>query len=183
MVLPWRPLARTSSCIVFDPSLNLHLFAGTHRIQRVPSTEKNGRRHTSTITVAVIPEADETKVELDFSDLRIDVYKDSGPGGQNRNRVATAIRIVHLPTGLMVTATEERSQHQNKQVALKRMQEALSARLSAEYHESRNLARTQQMRPQIAFCWTDWRDEVKSSTGRKMSMKKALKGDMSRLLA
>jgi len=110
--------------------------AGTHRVQRVPETEKQGRVHTSTATVVVLPEAEEVDIEIKANDVRIDTFCSSGPGGQSVNTTYSAVRLVHIPTGIMVSSQTERSQHQNKERAF----QVLRSRLLACQEEERRLA-------------------------------------------
>lgn len=119
--------------------------SGVHRVQRVPETESGGRIHTSTVTVAVLPEAQEVDIEIDPTDLQIDTYRSSGAGGQHVNKTESAIRITHLPTGTVVECQDERSQHKNKDRAMK----ILRSRLLEVEREKQNSEIADERRSQV----------------------------------
>lgn len=119
--------------------------AGTHRVQRVPVTETQGRIHTSAATVAVMPEAEEVDVEIRPEDLRIDIYRASGAGGQHVNKTESAVRITHIPTGTVVTCQDERSQHKNKARAMK----VLASRILAAERERQSMEQSADRRAQV----------------------------------
>ena len=119
--------------------------SGVHRVQRVPSTESQGRIHTSTATVAVLPEAEDVELHIDPQDIRVDVFRASGAGGQHVNRTESAVRLTHLPTGLVVSCQDEKSQHRNKDKAMV----VLKSRLFALEREKQDAARADDRRSQV----------------------------------
>jgi peptide chain release factor 1 len=119
--------------------------SGVHRVQRVPATESQGRIHTSTVTVAVLPEAEEVDVQIDEGDLRIDVYRASGAGGQHVNKTESAVRITHIPTGIVVAMQEEKSQHKNRAKAMKILRARMYEQQRASLHATRAADRKSQV--------------------------------------
>jgi peptide chain release factor 1 len=119
--------------------------SGVHRVQRVPTTEAQGRIHTSTVTVAILPEAEEVDIQIDPNDLRIDIFRSSGPGGQSVNTTDSAVRITHLPTGMVVSCQDEKSQHKNKAKALK----ILRARLLDKVRGEKQVEISEKRRTQV----------------------------------
>ncbi len=119
--------------------------SGVHRVQRIPTTESSGRIHTSAVTVAVFPEAEEADIEITNEDIRIDVFRSSGPGGQSVNTTDSAVRVTHVPTGLIVSCQDEKSQHKNKAKALR----VLRARLIAAEETRKNAERAKVRKTQV----------------------------------
>ncbi len=119
--------------------------SGTHRVQRVPTTETQGRIHTSAVTVAVLPEAEDVELHIDQNEVKVDVYRSTGPGGQSVNTTDSAVRLTHLPTGLVVTCQDEKSQHKNKAKAMK----VLRARLLDVMIQEQNDKRSEDRKSQV----------------------------------
>lgn len=119
--------------------------SGVHRVQRVPTTESQGRIHTSAVTVAILPEAEDVDIDIEPEDLKVDVFRSSGPGGQSVNTTDSAVRITHLPTGLVVSCQDEKSQHKNKSKALRVLKARLLDRVREEQQKEISLERKKQV--------------------------------------
>lgn len=180
--LHYRLVLQTERNIVLEVS-SLDVFkelSGVHRVQREPTNGK-GRRHTSTASIAVLPTQQHRKIFIDPSQVREDVYKDSGPGGQHRNKTATAIRLTHLPTGTVVTAPDSRSQADNRSTAWDRLYAALQAENDLQAALKSNSKRVEQITDQgrSAKGWThNWQrgEVVNHSSNQVYKLSDWLKG-------
>lgn len=175
------PDGRTIRVRVSVPALRLSRLAGVHRIQRVPKNAKSGRRHTATASVVVIGASSSTSVEVDRSEVDIDVYRGSGPGGQHRNKTDSCVRLRHRPTGIVVVATESRSQHTNREVAFERLKVRLQDAAEERSHAALDATRRSQVsgsgREAKQWTWNQQRSEVVDhDTGRRWPMKDIIRG-------
>ena len=129
-----------------DAYLFLHREGGAHRVQRIPATESNGRIHTSAVTVAVLPEREESEVDIQDSDIKIDVFRASGAGGQHVNKTESAIRITHAVSGIVVSCQDERSQHKNKARAMSILRSRLAEMQEEKSHSQENTLKREQIK-------------------------------------
>lgn len=156
---------------------------GNHRWQRIPPSEKRGRVHTSSVTVAVLDDKQSTQVELDYSDIEFRTYKAGGKGGQHRNKTDSAVEVTHLPTGIISKCDSERSQYQNKQLALELLERKLNDQFSNAYLTQRSEERRAQVGTGLRSDKIQTVQEqnghvVNHITGKKLSLKRYLKGDI-----
>ena len=162
--------------------------SGVHRVQRVPETETQGRIHTSTATVAVLPEAEEVDIEINPADLQIDTYRSGGAGGQHVNKTESAIRITHIPTGTVVECQDERSQHKNKDKALKVLRSRLLQSEKQKQKDSLDSDRKNQVgsgdRSERIRTYNYHQNRVSDHISGKtyFSLKEILNGDMDELV-
>jgi peptide chain release factor 1 len=160
--------------------VDLSRFAGVHRVQRVPPTESQGRRHTSTATVAVVDPDAPAVVVVDPADVDVDVFKASGPGGQHRNKVSSGVRLTHRPSGLVVTCAADRSQYRNRLRAFDELSRRLSSVAQVSSAQARNEGRVAQIADKSTskdWTWCEYRGEVvEHATGRRHRFKDASRG-------
>lgn len=142
----------------------------------MPTTEKRGRRHSSEVTVVWLTGNKPKVATLDRSQVRVDTMRGTGPGGQHRNKTDSGVRLLHYPTGIIVTATEDRSQHTNRERAWERLEARLSGEAAAAAHDAINQQRQSTLDTFREWTWCGWRDEVKGPDGRRASMRRVLAG-------
>jgi peptide chain release factor 1 len=182
-----RPGRTTEIAVTGIERESLPPLAGTHRIQRIPSNDSSGRRHTSTVTVAILDGAAQPTVELDADDLTIQTKRGTGPGGQHRNKTSSAVRIVHKPTGTAVELNRGRSQHSNRIWAQQELIRRLEAAAARHHAQTRNGVRSDQIssgeRPARTFTWNQQRAEVLDHTnGTRHPMPELLRGHLELLI-
>ncbi len=133
--------------------------------------------------VIVLDQAVSKQTELAKSDVREEFYKSSGAGGQHRNKTMSAVKLTHIPTGITAISADERSQHQNREIAWKRLAERVSSDHEGSHRAAGNSVKAEQFKLDDAWAWVDYADEVRSPNGKRMSMKRALKGDLRKVLS
>lgn len=162
----------------------LSSLTGNHRIKRVPDNEKRGRKHTSTVRITFLDTKTDNTVSsaLNEADIREEFVRGSGPGGQHRNKTSTAVRLTHIPSGIMVFASEERSQKQNREVAWKRLDEKISNIENSQIKQALDHAKREQLNDYNYWTWFAYRNQVKRPDGKTAPYDRCIAGRLEKIL-